>query len=261
MDGKIVKILITCKTYPNPSLSYQEIVCTAGITEQGQFVRLYPVNYRYLPADKQYKKYDWIATGLEKRMEDPRPESYRPDIRNLQIIDRIGTEHNWENRKKIVLSAPQQTMCDLQSQGQAVQSLGIVKPRKIIGLTTKLTERDWSAAHQNLLRQENLFGDKNKPLEKIPFAFYVKYFCEHPDCKSHDQSIIDWELSSLYLKMKKQYASEDKAIAMVHQKYLDEILSDKCDTLFFVGTVLKHNSWLVIGMFYPKKERQMGLFG
>jgi hypothetical protein len=36
------KVLITVMTYPHPSRGYQELVCTAGITENDDWVRLYP---------------------------------------------------------------------------------------------------------------------------------------------------------------------------------------------------------------------------
>ena len=32
------KVLITVMTYPLPSRGYQELVCTAGITEEGKWV-------------------------------------------------------------------------------------------------------------------------------------------------------------------------------------------------------------------------------
>jgi hypothetical protein len=51
------KVLITVMTYPLPSQSYQEVVCTAGITEAGEWVRLYPVDYRYQPKERQFHKY------------------------------------------------------------------------------------------------------------------------------------------------------------------------------------------------------------
>lgn len=41
------KVLITVMTYPHPSRGYQELVCTAGVTDAGEWVRLYPVDYRY----------------------------------------------------------------------------------------------------------------------------------------------------------------------------------------------------------------------
>ena len=54
------QILIVVKTYLRPSFKYRELVCTAGITENGKWVRLYPINYRYLNYNKWYKKYQWI---------------------------------------------------------------------------------------------------------------------------------------------------------------------------------------------------------
>jgi len=38
-----LKVLITVKTLPIPSSKYDELVCTAGVTEAGDFVRLYPI--------------------------------------------------------------------------------------------------------------------------------------------------------------------------------------------------------------------------
>ena len=53
------KILIATKTYPSISTKYQETVCTAGILlseEENplQWIRIYPIRYRYLDFDKRY---------------------------------------------------------------------------------------------------------------------------------------------------------------------------------------------------------------
>lgn len=42
------RILVTVKAYPNPSKKYIETVCVAGVTESGQWIRLYPIPYRFL---------------------------------------------------------------------------------------------------------------------------------------------------------------------------------------------------------------------
>jgi len=39
------EILILVKTYPIPSKNYLETVCTAGVTDIGEWIRLYPVSY------------------------------------------------------------------------------------------------------------------------------------------------------------------------------------------------------------------------
>lgn len=58
------KVLITVMTYPHPSRGYQELVCTAGVTESGKWIRLYPVDYRYREHHQQFKKYQWIEVVL-----------------------------------------------------------------------------------------------------------------------------------------------------------------------------------------------------
>ena len=84
---KRLKVLITVKTYPIPSATYDELVCTAGVTEAGDFIRLYPINFRDLPFSQQYKKYQWIEVEVEKHTRrDARKESYRPDCDSIQIL-------------------------------------------------------------------------------------------------------------------------------------------------------------------------------
>ena len=40
------RLLVTVKTYPTLSTKYGETVCTAGVREDGSWVRLYPVPFR-----------------------------------------------------------------------------------------------------------------------------------------------------------------------------------------------------------------------
>ncbi len=50
------RILITVKTYPCQSKKYGELVCTAGIDERGNWMRLYPIQFRNLKTAHRYKK-------------------------------------------------------------------------------------------------------------------------------------------------------------------------------------------------------------
>ena len=99
------KVLITVKTYPAISSKYEELVCTAGFTEDGKWIRIYPVQFRKKSYSEQYKKYDWIELDLVKNSSDYRPESYRPYSFDdeIKIVGKIDTANNWQERKKIVL--------------------------------------------------------------------------------------------------------------------------------------------------------------
>jgi hypothetical protein len=47
------RVLITAKTYPTLSRKYGETVCTAGVREDGTWVRIYPVPFRRLSEEQQ----------------------------------------------------------------------------------------------------------------------------------------------------------------------------------------------------------------
>ncbi len=58
------RVLITAKTYPTLSRKYGETVCTAGLREDGSWVRIYPVPFRRLNDSEQYRKFDCVEVDL-----------------------------------------------------------------------------------------------------------------------------------------------------------------------------------------------------
>jgi hypothetical protein len=36
-------VLVTVKTYPEHSQKHKTVVCTSGITDEGEWIRLYPI--------------------------------------------------------------------------------------------------------------------------------------------------------------------------------------------------------------------------
>lgn len=95
----LTKVLITVKTYPALSEKYEELVCTAGFREDGTWIRIYPVPFRKLDYETQYKKWQWIEVDLVKNDSDFRPESYRPYSEDtpIKILDSVGTSNSWGN--------------------------------------------------------------------------------------------------------------------------------------------------------------------
>src|SRR5580658_9375058 len=98
------RVLITVKTYPTLSRKYGETVCTAGVREDGSWVRIYPVPFRRLDEAEQYNKFDWIECRLVRNSADPRPETFRPvDESELHPVGRIDTADEWRDRRRILL--------------------------------------------------------------------------------------------------------------------------------------------------------------
>lgn len=98
------KIFITVKTYPTLSKKYDEIVCTAGILDDGSWARIYPLPFRKLDYENRYRKYQWMGIQLEKNTSDSRPESYKIcDIAQVKLIgEPVGTTMGWAERENVL---------------------------------------------------------------------------------------------------------------------------------------------------------------
>lgn len=256
-----MRVLIAVKTYPIPSKTYDELVCTAGVTEAGEFVRLYPINFRDLPWDQQYRKYQWVEVDVRKHTgRDSRKESYRPECGTLQPIgEPLDTKDNWSERAQYLLKNEARSLEELQERQDADRtSLGIFKPKLIHDLVIKNDDVDWKASFKNALAQARLWENRKaskEPPRKVPFKFQYKFECDDVRCKGHQMMIEDWEVGALYWRLRDKGLEPAAAAAKVKEKFLGELCAPERDTRFIVGTVLAHpKSWVIIGIFYPKKK-------
>ncbi len=257
------KVLITVMTYPHPSKGYQELVCTAGITEAGEWVRLYPIDYRYRPRSQQFRKYQWIEVELEAsgHGNDNRKESRRPNLDSIRILgERLPTDNDWAARREIIDRMPHHTVKQLESMHALDHtSLGVVRPTKVLDMTIEPVAREWKAEWQAELAQLRLFGPQPKSLQKLPYKFQYVFECEDSD-KPHRTMCEDWELGVLFLNECERLGSEEQAAESVRNKFLRELCRDDKDTRFFMGTRFPYNTWLVLGVFWPPSTAQTLLF-
>ena len=271
------KVLITVTTYPQPSRSHDELVCTAGILETGEWIRIYPVPLSFLVDLKgtgQVKnvKYTWFELDLQKRTDDFRPESHSPikrDFKDLRLLGHINTESNWLKRKEYCLKTVYINMARLIADSKEPKniSLATFKPTNIIGLVWEAEDREWKSEWQELRKQYDMFSPV-KPAEdvlpkKLPYKF--KYVFTDEVGKKSQLMIEDWEIGALYWKCLRQAeGNEQKALQLVKDKYEHEFRNNK-DIYFFLGTTKafhkrSKNPFIIIGVFYPKKETQVSLF-
>lgn len=252
------RVLIVVKTYPHPSKKYKEIVCTAGVTESGKWIRLYPIDYRYLEHAKWYKKYQWINVTIEKNHDDFRIDSYRPNTASIKTIGNpIDTKKNWETRKQLIL--PTIKFNSLEEIKEAYKtscvSLGIFKPKIVEDLIMEADSNEWSDTHKKMLNQLVLFGEQPKPLFKIPYKFSYIYRCNDQRCEhSHKQTIFDWEIFMLYQNLKNQYHySMDVVLQKIKDLWLTKMWHSSRNSHLIVGTQFPNPSFIVLGVFWPPR--------
>ena len=247
------KVLITVRTYPVPSKKQIEVSCTAGITDDGKWIRLYPVPYRFLNPDKRFSKYQCIEASVMKSVSDARPESFKVNPDTIKIIHpAIPTSNKWEMRKEKVFPLKARSLCELESlrNQNGYPTLGFIKPKSIISLDIKSDSNEWTESQLMNLHQFPMFNNVPKiELEKIPFEFSYTFRCDDPNCNTHQLSCTDWEMGASYRSWKIKYGKDWEA--KFRERY-DTDMRLRNDTHFFIGTIHGHpNRWLIIGLFYP----------
>lgn len=244
-------------TYPHPSQKYQELICTAGITEAGEWVRLYPIDYRYREVSQRFRKYQWIEVDLWPTGEgnDNRKESRRPELGSIAVVGQpLSTANGWAARRAIIDQLPHHTHKELSALYDVDKtSLGILRPKVVHDLEIRIADSEWKPEWQQLFNQLTLFGPPQKPLRKLPFSFHYIFECED-DIKPHSAICEDWELGVLFLNEVDRLGSEQAAAESVREKFFDELCGPTKDTRFFMGTFFPYNTWLVLGIFWPPKQ-------
>lgn len=254
------KICILVKAYPRPSKTYGQTVCCAGITEEGELIRVYPVPYMELQPEQRFNRYDWIEAEVWKttNSEDWRPESYKADPESIRILKDLSS--NRSSSHEIWTPLVSSTFSELKenNHSELKTSLGIIKPEpgKITFKSSDVTEQQQAdlEAAADMLKQQQLFAGESQPA-KIPAP--SKYFSYRfkSGSTSHDMTIHDWEVQAAYFKFKTRYGNnaEEKLI----QKYQQELPHQNLH--FIMGTQLSRpHQFMIIGLLRSTADLSQG---
>lgn len=269
------RILILAKTYPSPSTKHVETSCVAGINKDGLMRRLYPVPFRMIEQDQQFKKWQWIEVGVEKAAGDHRPESYKVDVGTLNAKEAVMTKKEWGERREWMDKIPTFDSYDEMERARENErvSIALLRPKKVLGLEINgARNKDWTEEEKEKLMRAQMQGDlfseaqarqQVKELRKVPFDFYYSYLCDTPEGeKEHKHKIVDWEAGALFWNMYREHGStgwKDKFRAKLEGDLISR------DLMFLMGNQHRfQDQWLIISLFYPPKrtpvdDRQMSL--
>lgn len=266
------RVLVTVKTYPTLSRRYGETVCTAGVRADGTWVRIYPVPFRRLNEEQQYKKYDWLEVRLVRNTTDPRPETYRPLVAEdlEKPVGHMDMADQWRERRQLLLETARvyDRLDDLIAGAKANEmSLAVFKPTRVVDFVMEPDDRDWDPDKVRQMReatkQYDLFADNTwretfKVIPKLPYKF------EDAAGQESRMRVLDWEAGALYWNcLSNADGDEPTALAKVRQKYFDEFMTK--DLHFFLGTTQQFhfvapNPWVIIGVLPIPAKKQLWLF-
>jgi hypothetical protein len=264
MPSRITRILILCKTYPSPSGKHVETSCVAGMEEGGELIRLFPVPFRLVDDERQFKKWQWIEARVEKAKNDRRPESHKVFVDTIKCEgDPLPTKNDWETRRTELSRLQLFTdfgALDASREGQDT-TLGLLRPSRVVGLDITPAAPDWTPEEKEKLaqdlRQEGLFeaADEKKiaTLRKLPFDFHYRYECVVGDLTfGYRHKIADWEAGALYWNCERSHGAHWEEPFRMKL----ELKLPTADLMFLMGTIHRFpDQWLIVSLIYPPKSK------
>jgi len=237
-------MLVLCQAYPIISSKYELLICMAGITEEGDLRRIYPVPFVNWQKDPVAKR-RWIEYELkDDRSSDGRKESRKIIPSTLSV----GEEMSYEGVREVILD----NLSNLEKLNSDGCSLGIIKP-----IVNDL-DYEWKEARQRkadlISKQRTLEGGRLKfyyPPELIKYRFRCS---ESEACSGHHIMCEDWEAILLYMKMCDMTPTLEKAHEKVRSKLYDWMVKER-DLYFMMGTDARFGKWLIISLLYPRLPR------
>jgi hypothetical protein len=145
-------------------------------------------------------------------------------------------------------------MCEVRRRQELDQtSLGAFRPGEVLDFLVDSDVGEWGESKAGVAAQPSLFFPTKDGLEQIPFRFQYRYRCTTRGCKTHTQSMIDWELAQSFRAWRERY-DEATLLEKIRQRFFDEMCGPGKDTIFFVGNQHQHpKGFLVLGVFWPPR--------
>lgn len=246
----------------------------AGMAEDGRLIRLFPVPFRLVEDDQQFKKWQWVRARVRRAQDDARPESHRVSVDTIQLEgEPLPTRDHWIARREAIKAVPVFDSFDALDAAREsdVVTLGLLRPTRLLGLDiTPVDNPDWTEDEKAKLLQEqqqgNLFdADEDqrslRTLKKLPFDFHYRYECQTAAGPvEFRHKLVDWEAGALYWNVRRR---EDWQAAF-RQKFITDFVDREVH--FLMGTVHRFpKQWLIVSVLYPPRlpdalARQQPLF-
>lgn len=250
------KLLVLAKAMPELSKKYEHTICVAGITENGDWRRIYPVPWEKFRRDSgtNFPKKSWIEYELlSDKQSDHRPESRKIDYDTIKIL---GPEKF--TRIESMLKERLTTVEALMEKGTINQSLGVVDPLEVFDFAP--TENEHYEELVTRKAQKDLYGNDVVKLD-IPEYKYRYFYRDDSDGIRHEMLCEDWEVGELYRNCERyrklgKYPDVDTVHQKVKNKMLDEMFANhrKGRVKFIVGSHSRFPTYMVVGVIYPKKS-------
>lgn len=242
-------MIVLVKALPHAGSKHGETVCCAGVTENGEWRRQFPIPFRRLQG--KFKRWDIIEYEYRLPDNDRRPESRRVQEDTIRIIRSVPEKERAQFLATVVVSSTSIAA----SRGQ---TLALIRPRKIQFKPKKKTPSELASeqqAYRLAASQTSLFDKELAELQPCPFSFKFTY--EDEAGVAHTSTCDDWETAAMFYNFEKRIG--EKAALEAMRKTFEEDYPAK-GMAFAMGVhSRRQEQWLLVGVLRLDEPQQRSI--
>jgi hypothetical protein len=242
---------VLIKARPQPSRTYGETVCCAGITADGQWKRLFPIRFRHLGGDASFSRWDWVDFSYRSPTRDTRFESCHVYEDTIAVGGSVPSAERGRILKPLIRKSAKEA----ESLGH---SLTLVRPTNPKFVSKKKTQGDLDEereAYREAAQQGSIFDKELAELEPSPYDFRFRF---EDDGGKHDYQNGDWETHVMFFKWRQLYGETETL------KKMSDVFNDdypRKGMLFALGNQAKRpQTWQLLGVIRYDEPGQDDLF-
>ncbi|MBC8267236.1 MAG: hypothetical protein H8E36_00640 [Rhodospirillaceae bacterium] len=244
--------IILIKAAPQVGDTHGETVCCAGVDLEGNWLRLYPVSFRYLKDGQKFGRWDKVSFLWSSPRDDRRVESRRIDQQSLTIIGDLPKRERGQFLNSLIVTS-------LNKEREAGRSLALLKADIKDFIYEKKTDDEIAKETEKfkLIRdQADMFNSKPLiPYRPAPYKFKYRY---ETDDGRREGTCQDWEIEATFYKWSKLYG-EDGALERLVNRWGKEY--PEKGVFFAMGTHSQYpDTWLINGIIRFDEVPQLSLF-
>lgn len=241
------RVTILVKALPQPSKTYGETVCCAGVTADGQWLRLFPVRFRHLKGEASFSRWDWVKFQYGQPKSDRRKESCHVHEETIRIDGQLAERERATLLEPIIVGSAQEAL----EQGR---SLALIRPRNTRFLYRAQKPADIEAdreAYRRAACQTSFFDEELAALEPSPFEFKFRF---EDTSGAHEYRNGDWEAHAMFWRERKR-TSETEALRWMDGTFNEEY--PRRGMAFAIGNMAKRpQTWQLLGVLRLDEVKQ-----
>src|SRR6266568_4699395 len=195
---KKCQVVVLVKALPRPSRKYGETVCCAGVTVNREWRRLYPVRFRNLVDDQQFRRWQWVEFAHRPPTQDRRIESCHVYEETIVAGQLLSANQRFGPLDPMVVASASEAH-------RRGASLGLVRPRNTKFRFRRKPEAALQAeqeAYRNAGRQQSFLDEELTAFKPSTYEFVFAF--EDADGR-HAWRCGDWETHATFFKWRREY--------------------------------------------------------